>query len=143
MVMMGDINVEKKKTSPNIISSFKNVKKSDHKISEVISMSLNNKTLRNTNDWNIIIRRIVREKPKNFPRIKSCLLIGLLKIRKIVFHSISRNNSWLPTNRTPTSQKNSIIAIPKSTITFSSSPMVSFPRARENTKKIHAKNSIM
>ncbi len=105
-------------------------------------MFLNKRTPKNKSDWSTTIRRMVKENPKNFPRIKSCLLMGLLRIKKIVFPSISRNSSWLPTNNTPTIPNISIIASPKSTITLLSSPIESFPIAKENRIKIKAKNKI-
>jgi hypothetical protein len=55
----------------------------------VISISLIASTDKNRSDCTNIIRKIVAEKPKNFPIINSYLLIGLERIRKIVFHSIS------------------------------------------------------
>jgi len=69
------------------------VKRRENMIKWSIAISLKNKTKRNNNDCNILIRRIVDEKPKNFHRINSYLFIGFERIRKIVFPSISLNKS--------------------------------------------------
>jgi hypothetical protein len=84
----------------------------------------------------------VPEKPKNFPSIKSRLLIGFESIRKIVFHSISLNRSWLPTKRTQIRPNTSIIESQKSKITLSSSQIVSFHKAKENKINTNAKKRI-
>lgn len=139
IVIILPINVEKKNTIERSISSFKKVNNRAHTIRCVISISLKNNIKRNRIDWKNIIKAIAPEKPKNFPRMKSCRLIGLLKIRKIVFPSTSLKRSWLPTNNIPISPKISIIPNPKSTITFSLSPIVRLPRAKENNIKINAK----
>jgi hypothetical protein len=89
-----------------------------------------------------MIKNIVPLKPKNFPNINSYLLIGFDKIRKIVFHSTSLKSNWLQTNKTQIIQKISIIAKPKSTITFESSQIVSCPKEREKIIKTNAKNKI-
>lgn len=136
------INVEKKNTIARRISSFKNVKKSDQSISQVISIFLKSKTPIYKTACKKVIKSMVAEKPKNFPRIKSCLLIGFERIRKIVFPSISLNKSWLHTNSTPISQNTSIIARPKSTIIFSHCPIVSWLNAREKIIKTKAKNKM-
>lgn len=136
------INVEKKNTIARRISSLKKVNKSDQTISQLIGIDWNNKTKRNKRDWKKTIRNILAENPKNFHKIKSCLFIGFERIRNIVFHSISLNNSWLPTKRTPMSPKTSIIERPKSTITLSPSPMVSFPRANEKIINTQAKKTM-
>lgn len=140
---MLDIKVEKKKTKANTISSFKNTLNSDQIINEVIFTSLKNKTIKNNIDWKRIISNIVREKPNIFQIINSYLFIGLLSIKKIVFHSTSLNKSWLQTKSTHTSQKISIIANQKSTITLESSQIVNFHKTTEKSIKIKAKNKII
>ena len=142
IVIIWLIKVENKNTIARSISNFKKVKNKAQDIRFVIAISENSNTPRNTSDWTRIIKAIVPENPKNFPRIKSCLFIGFESMRKIVFHSTSLNNSWLPTKSTPISPNISIIPSPKSTITFSDSPIVSFPRARENIINTKAKKRI-
>ena len=139
---MFDINVDKKKTSDNKISSFKYVNNRENEINLVISISFNKRTDKNKIDCNTIIKNIVHENQKNLPNINSYLLIGLLNIRKIVFHSISLNKSCDHTNNTETSQKTSIIANQKSTIILLSSQIVNCQSAIENIIKTNAKNSI-
>jgi hypothetical protein len=85
---------------------------------------------------------ITHANQRNFHTINSYLLIGLLKIKKIVFHSISLNKSWLQTKSTPISQKISIRAIQKSKITFSPSPIVSFPSQTDNKRNKTANTKI-
>lgn len=140
IVMILLMKVEKKNTIASKASSFKNVKNTAHIISPVISMPWNNKTAKYKIACNPTIKAIVPENPKNLPNMKSCLLIGLESIRNIVFPSISLKSSWLPTKSTPISPNISIIPSPKSTITFSDSQMVSFPRAKENKINTKAKN---
>ena len=142
IVRILDINVEKKKTSDNNISNLKNVNKREKNIKLVICMSLKNNTIKNKIDCNNIINKTVEEKPKNLPSINSYLFIGLLKIRKIVFHSTSLKRSWLQTNNTQTNQNISIIDKPKSTIILLSSQIVNLPRSKEKTIKINAKKRI-
>lgn len=142
IVIMLLINVEKKKTIASSISSFKKVKNNAHRIRCVIPIPLRSNTHKNNNAWKITIKAIVPEKPKNFPRIKSCLLIGLESMRNIVFPSTSLNNNWLPTNNTQIRPKTSIIPRPKSTITFSLWPIVNSQRAIENRINTKAKNKI-
>jgi hypothetical protein len=93
IVIIFDIKLEKKKTKARIISNLKNVNRSENKMSFVISISLKKRTPRNKSDCARIIRRIVAENQKNFHKINSYLAIGLLKIRKIVFPSISLKRS--------------------------------------------------
>jgi hypothetical protein len=59
----------------------------------VIAISFITKTSKNKRDCSNIIKKIVQENHTNLPKINSYLLIGLLNIKKIVFHSISLNNS--------------------------------------------------
>jgi hypothetical protein len=143
MVSIFDIKVEKKKTRARRISSLKTVKRREKSIIWVISISFKIKTQRKTKDWRKRIRIIANENQINFQRRNSYRAIGFERIRKIVFPSTSLKRSWLQTKRTPIIPKNSIIPSPKSTITFLSSQMVSFPRAREKTIKIKAKNTII
>ena len=140
--MMLLIKVEKKNTIARSISSFKKVKNTAQSIKSVMTIPLSNNTTRNKADCSSTIRAIVPENPKNFPRIKSCLLIGLESIKNIVFPSTSLNKSWLHTNNTPISPNISIIPSPKSTMTFSDSPRVRAPRAREKSINTKAKNRI-
>lgn len=140
---MFDINVEKKNTIARRISSFNRVKKRAHKIRWFISIPFSHNTARKRRDCKTTINIIVAEKPKNFPKIKSCLLIGLESIKKIVFPSISLNNNWLQTKSTPISPKISIIPRPKSTITLCSLfPIVRPQRANEKIINTNAKNRI-
>lgn len=85
---------------------------------------------------------IAKEKPANFQRINSERLIGFESIKNIVFPSISLNKSWLQINKTHISPNTSIIESPKSTMIFSSSPSVSFHKAREKAINTIAKNTI-
>lgn len=142
MVIMLLIKVEKKKTIARSISSLKNVNIRDHITRLLIAISFQSNTHKKSADCEKIISATVAENQKNFPIIKSCLLIGFERIRKIVFPSTSLKRSWLPTKRTPIRPKISIIPSPKSTITFSASPIVSFPRAREKIINTNAKKSI-
>jgi len=142
IVIIFDIKLEKKNTIASSTSSFKNVKSRAHSMREFISIHWKNNTARYRRDCNPTIRAIVPENPKNFPRIKSCLLIGFESMRKIVFPSISLNSNWLPTKSTQISPKISIIPRPKSTTTLSDSPIVSFHSARENRINTKAKNRI-
>jgi len=139
---MFDINVEKKNTSDSNISSLNNVNSSEKIIKLVISMPFINKTIKNRIDCRATINATVAEKPKNFPSINSYLLIGLLSIKNIVFHSISLKSNWDHTNNTHTNQNISIIANQKSTITLLSSHIVNFQSATENTINTKAKNRI-
>lgn len=139
---MFDIKVEKKKTNDKSISSLKNVNNKENKINLVISKSFINNTTKNNIDWKNIIRNKVNENHKNFHKINSYLFMGLLNIRKIVFHSISLNNNWEPINKTHTKPNISIIANQKSIIIFWSSHIVSFQSRSENMIKTNAKKSI-
>ncbi|MBT3726436.1 hypothetical protein HOG21_01730 [bacterium] len=125
-----------------MISNFKNVKTNENNINLLISISLKNSTNKNSIDCSNIIKNIVAENQKNFHNINSYLCIGLLKIKNIVFHSTSLNNSCEPTNNTHTSQNISIIDNQKSTITLESSQIVSFHSSIEKTIKTKAKKSI-
>lgn len=142
IVSIFDIKVEKKNTNHNKISSLKNVNSREKEIRLVISMSFKKRTIRNSTDCSRTIKNIVAENPKNLPNINSYLLIGLLNIKKIVFHSISLNSNCDQTNKTHTSQKISIIASQKSTIILLSSQIVSFPNKIEKTINTKAKNKI-
>ena len=93
MVIIFDINVDKKNTKASVISNFKKVLISDQIIIFVISISLKNNTVRKTKDWKRIIKNITIENHINFQIINSYLSIGLLNIRKMVFPSISLNKS--------------------------------------------------
>lgn len=85
---------------------------------------------------------MTREKPKNFHKINSYLFIGLDKIKKIVFQSISLKSNWLQTKITEIKENNSIIASQKSRIILLSSQIVNFHKDIENIIKIKAKNII-
>lgn len=139
---MFEIKVEKKNTNANKISSLKNVKTNENIINFVISISLINNTAKNKIVCNKIIERIHRENQTNFPIINSYLFIGLDKIKKIVFHSISLKSNWLQTNKTLKNQNISIIASQKSTIILLSSQIVSFHKEMEKTIKTKAKKTI-
>ena len=142
IVSMFHINVEKKNTRDSNISNLKNVNNRENDIKLVISIPFKNNTVKNNNDCNSIIKKIVAENQKNLPKINSYLLIGLLKIKKIVFHSISLNSNCDHTNNTDTNQKISIIDNQKSTIILLSSQIVSCPKATEKTMNTKAKNNI-
>ncbi len=116
--------------------------KSEKIIREVISISFKNNTSKKTIDCNKIINVIVIENHKNFHNINSYLLIGLLKIKKIVLPSISLKSNWLHTNKTQTNQKTSIIDNQKSTIILLSSQIVNFQSVIEKRIKTNAKNII-
>ena len=118
------------------------MKKIAHRMRYVRVISWNNNTPKNKTAWAKIIRQMVRENQRYFQSIKSCLLKGFERIKKIVFPSTSLKRSWLPTNKTQIIQNISIIASQKSTMTFSHSPIVSFPSASENIINIQAKKSI-
>lgn len=139
---MFDIKVEKKKTEASKISNFKNMKNNEYKTSESIGIDLKSKTIKNNNASRKTTINIQIENPKNFHKINSYLFIGLDKIRKIVFHSISLKRSWLQIKSTLKNQKISIIASQKSSIILSSSHIVNFPKAMEKIIKINAKNII-
>lgn len=141
--IMFDIKLDKKNTIASIISSFKNMFMIDQIIKLSISIFLKNKTIKNNIDWKSVIKSIVIENQRIFQRINSYLFIGLLNIKKIVFHSTSLNNNWLHTNKTQRSQNISIIANQKSTIILESSPIVSFHKIIENAIKINQKNTII
>jgi len=143
IVRICDIKLEKKNTSARSISNFRKVNNNDHNIRWVMTTPSNHNTAKNKSACNNTMRPIVAEKPKNFPRINSYRAIGLESIKKIVFHSISLNKSWDPTNSTQIIPKVSIMASQKSTTTFSLSQSVSCPRLRENNKNIKAKNKII
>jgi len=142
MVNILDIKVDKNKTIQISTINFKNMKKRDIKIKKSIQIHLKYKTHRYRIDCKNVIRKIISENQTNLPRINSHLLIGLLNIKKIVFHSISLNKSWLQTNKTQTNQNISIIEIPKSTITLSSSQIVSFHKEIEKVISKNAKTKI-
>jgi hypothetical protein len=142
IVRIVDINVEKKKTRASVISSLRKVKRSENTMRESIPIHLNRSRRRNTPDWRIVSIAIAKENQENFPKINSHLSIGFERIKNIVFPSISLKRSWLQTKSTQMSQNTSIIASPKSTITLFASPIVSCPRARENTINTNAKNTI-
>ncbi len=142
IVKIFDIKVDKNKTIQTKITSFKNIKIKEKSIKISISIHLKYKTIKYKIDCKNVIRNITLENPKNFPKINSYLLIGFDKIRKIVFHSISLNKSWLHTNKTPTKPNISIIAIQKSVTTFWSSQIVSFPREIEKIINKKAKTKI-
>lgn len=142
IVNIFDIKVEKKKTRDSKISSLKKVNSRENEINLVISISLINNTIKNNKDWKNIIKNTVIENHKNFHNINSYLLIGLLNIKKMVFHSISLKRSWEPINKTHTKLNISIIASPKSTIILLSSQIVNFQSNIEKIIKINAKNNI-
>lgn len=134
---MFDIKVDKNKTKAIKIHNLNNIKIKDIIIIHSIFIQLKNNTQRYKNDCNNVINKIIKLNHKNFPKINSYLLIGLLNIKNIVFPSISLKSSWLQTNKTQISQNISIIAIQKSVITLLSSQIVSFQREIE---KIISKN---
>lgn len=133
IVKIVDIKVDKKSTIETKVISFKSININEKIISGVIEIPLKNKTPKNKIDCKTTIKEITQENQKNFHKINSYLLIGFDNIKNIVFHSISLNNNWLQTNKTQINQNISIIEIPKSTITFSSSQIVSLPKASEKT----------
>ena len=135
---MFDINVEKKKTSANNVSIFRKVNHIENRTIFVISTSFINNTPRKSNHWIKIMSEIVAENPRNFHIINSYLLMGFDNIRKMVFPSISLKSNWLPTNKTHSNEKISIIASQKSVTTFVSSPIVSFPNSIENAINANA-----
>jgi len=143
IVIIFDMKLDKKNTITSIISSLKNIFIRDRIIKLSITISLINKTIKNNIDWNNVIKNIVIENHNIFQIINSYLLIGLLNIKNIVFHSISLNNNWLQTNKTHKSQKISIIANQKSTIIFESSHIVNFHSIIEKAIKINQKNTII
>lgn len=118
------------------------MKISENIISGVISIHLKNKTHKYKTDCKNTIKDITNESHTNFHKINSYLLIGFDNIKNIVFHSISLNKSWLQTNKTHISQNISIIEIPKSTITLSSSQIVSLPKEREKIINKNQKTTI-
>lgn len=142
IVSIFDINVEKKKTNANKISSLNSIKTKENRTSLVISISFINKTIKNNNACNAKIREMHKENQINFQIINSYLFIGFDNIKNIVFPSISLNKSWLQTKSTLKNQKISIIASQKSTIILSSSQIVSFPKETEKTIKTSAKKTI-
>lgn len=87
------MKVEKKNTIARSISSLKNVNNKAQSINPVTGIELISSIATYKIACNKTIKSMVAEKPKNFPSIKSCLLIGLERMRKIVFHSISLNKS--------------------------------------------------
>jgi hypothetical protein len=91
----------------------------------------------------IVIKKITKEKPKNFQIMKSLLFIGLLKIKKIVFHSISLKRSWLHINKTQISQKISIVDNQKSIMIFFVSQIVKLSSNKEKNIKIIQKKIII
>ena len=137
------IKVEKKKTKAKVNSSFKKVFSKDQSINFVISISFIKSINKNKKDCKTVINKIVIEKPKNFHKIKSVLVIGLLKFKKIVFHSISLNKSWLQINKTQISQKISIAPSQKSITIYVVSQIVNFCNNKEKNIKITQKITIM
>lgn len=142
IVNIGEINVEKNNTNPIRIKSFNTIKKRENNTKISIGIFFKNKTQRNKSDCKKVIIKITPANHKNFHTINSYLWIGLLKIKKIVFHSISLNKSWLPTNKTQIIPKISMSAIQKSKITLSDSPIVSFHKETERIIKSNAKTRI-
>lgn len=142
MVNILDIKVEKNKTKAIRIINLKNMNISENIISKSIEIHVKNSIAKYKSDCKKVIRNITRENQKNFHKINSYLFIGFDRIKKIVFHSISLNNNWLPTNKTQTSQKISIIAIPKSTIILSPSHIVNFESEIEKIINKKANTSI-
>lgn len=141
-VSIVDINVEKKNTSPRVISSLRKVNRSENSIIASRGIDFAKHTHKNTSDWKRSMTPITHVNQRNFPRIKSHLLIGFERIRKIVFPSISLNSSWLQTNSTVISPNISIIASQKSTITLLFSHRDNCPSAIEKRVKIIAKKTI-
>lgn len=139
---MFDIKVDKNKTIQTKIISFRNIKIKEKIIKLSIEIPLKYKTIKYKIDCKNVIKNITRENPKNFHKINSYLFIGFDKIRKIVFHSISLNKSWLHTNKTQTKPNISIIAIQKSVITLPSSQIVSFQSEIEKIINKKAKTKI-
>ena|GEM_PF-841489 len=88
------------------------------------------------------IKKTTIENQRNFPIMKSLLFIGLLRIKKIVFHSISLKSNWLPINKTQISQKTSIVAKPKSIIILLASQIVISDKINEKRIKTIQKNII-
>ena len=142
IVSIFDINVEKNSTIESSISSFKKLNSKEKRIKVFISIHWKISTHKNKSDCKAIIRKIVIENHTNFQSINSDLFIGLLRIRKIVFHSISLKSSWLHTNKTQTSQNISIIASQKSTMIFHSFPRDKAQREILNIIKTRAKTRI-
>jgi hypothetical protein len=142
-VKIFDINVDKKKTIARTISNFKKVFIIDQIISLSITIHCNKSIVKNTIDSNKTIRKIINENHKIFPKINSYLLIGLDKIKKIVFQSTSLKSNWLQTNNTQSNQKISIIDKPKSTIILLFCHIVNFHRSIEKIIKTKEKNTII
>lgn len=136
------IKVERKSTIESNISILKKVKRRENKIISSICIPLDKSTQAKKTDWSNNMRNMTIEKPKNLPKIKSNLVIGLDNIRKIVFHSISLNSSWLPTKRTHMIPNISIIPSQKSTIILFSSHIARLPSIMENKIKRIAKKII-
>ena len=106
----------------------------------VISIFCKNNINKYKIHWKILIKKITIENHTNFQIIKSFLFIGLLKIKKIVFHSISLKSSWLHMKRTQINQKTSIIDNQKSIVILLVSQIVSFDNAKD--KKINKTQKI-
>lgn len=114
-----------------------------HKIKFVISIFLKKSKLKKIIHSIKIIKKIAKENHKNFHKIKSFLQIGLLKIRKIVFHSISLKSNWLQINKIEISQKNSIIDNQKSIIILLVSQIVNFESKIDKNIKIIQNKTII
>ncbi len=143
IVSMFDINVDRKKTIASKASSLNSVNNIENIIKCVISISFKNNTHKNSSACKNTISNIVIENHRNFQSMNSYLFIGLLSIRKMVFHSTSLKSNWLHTNNTHISQNTSIILNQKSTIILLSSHIVSFQSIIEKAINANAKNIII
>lgn len=137
------IKLEKKNTKASIISSFRKIFNKDQNTKLEISIHWKKSIHKKSKLSKKVMKNITLEKPKNFQIIKSFLFIGLLKIKKIVFHSISLNKSWLQINKIQISQKISIIDNQKSIIILFVSQIVNSANKRENKIKINQKKTII
>lgn len=143
IVIKFDIKLDKKNTIERAISSFKKVFIIDQIMRLSICIFWKKSRDKKIIAWKSIISKIAKEKPKNFHKINSYLLIGLDKIKKIVFPSISLKSSWLHTKSTQIRPKISIIASQKSMIILLVSQIVNFDREIEKIINTNAKKSII
>jgi len=134
-VKIGERNILKNKRIVRRIRNLRNRNQSVKK--RILSSGIAEKTRIPIyrSDCPAMRQKITAENHKNFPSTNSERSMGLERMRKIVFPSISFSTSWLPINTTPMSPKISIIDTQKSRIILFSSPMARLLSTREKSVK--------
>ncbi len=135
----GEAKVETAKAIAAIRKSSKRMRMSALNIPELTVCSLKRRSPMKKIAISRKFKRVVRERPKNFPKTKSLLFNGLARRVYKVFFSISELSAPMAPKMTMSAPKNSMVESPTSLIIFISSPGVRKEKSREEPIKMRPK----